>query len=476
MTFAEAVGVSALRAGIVAAFSVALAGPLQPMLRQSRVLILWPLLVPSLVLGFAYRNLSLSLLHHPGWNELLYAALLVVQGVPLAALVLHSLPSPSLSGSASHLLTLLRKGEEGRTLRRLAPRWKAWLHGPGPHRIIAASIVFLIAFQEAEVAALVRAPGWPEWLFMQQSGGAFLPDAWPYVRWPALLAGVVVLIPLACQWALQAGKSTLASPESTRADRPGSRTPRAVFAGWTIVSLTLAVLWPIVVIGPDAARGIGVVMNQPRFLGEIGDALMIGLISGLAAIGLTGGLLNVARRSAVGRVLLLAACVPGLLGGLVWGLMVKEGVNRWLPQLAETPVPLVFAVTLALVPRAILILLLLQDYGDEAATHLARLLSRHFRSAVRQSSDDLGWQMTGQRWFWGTSLLCLQGYLELSITFLLRPPNVSSAPVRLYNFLHYGRVPGLAAMLVLCLIAPIAVANAALTLRRLVLRLRAGAS
>ena len=80
--------------------------------------------------------------------------------------------------------------------------------------------------------------------------------------------------------------------------------------------------------------------------------------------------------------------------------------------------------------------------------------------------------MNGQRWFWGTAFVCLQGYLELSITFLLRPPNISPAPVRLYNFLHYGRVPGLAAMLVLCLVAPLVAANAVLTLRRWVIWIR----
>ncbi len=471
MTFAEAVGVSAVRAGCVAAVSVLLAGSLQPVLRRSPLLVLWPLLVPSLVLGFAYRNLSLSLLHHPVWNETLYTALLLIQGVPLAALVLHSLPAPSLSSSGRHLLMLLRSSESVRGTARLASRWTMWLHGSGPHRVIAASIVFLIAFQEAEVAALMRAPGWPEWLFMQQSGGAFLPDAWPYVRWPALLAGVVVLVPLACQFAIRGGAAG-SSLEPTRADQVTARAPRIVLSAWLVVGAALAILWPAIVIGPDAIRGIGVVARQPRFLGEIGDALMIGVISGLAAIGLTGGLMHTARRSVTGRALLLAALVPGLLGGLVWGLMVKEGVDRWVPQIAETPVPLVFAVTFALIPRAILVLLLLEDYGDTAAAHLGRLLARHFQSDVKRSSDDLGWRMTGHRWFWGTALLCLQGYLELSITFLLRPPNVSPAPVRLYNFLHYGRVPGLAAMLVLCLLAPIFVANLVLALRRLVLRLR----
>ena len=471
MTFAEAVGVSAARAGCVAAVSVLLAGSLQPVLRRSPLLVLWPLLVPSLVLGFAYRNLSLSLLHHPVWNEVLYSALLLIQGVPLAALVLHSLPTPSLSGSGRHLLMLLRVGETTRGTARLASPWTMWLHGPGPHRVIAASIVFLIAFQEAEVAALMRAPGWPEWLFMQQSGGSFLPDAWPYVRWPALLAGGVVLVPLACQLALRSHTGG-ASPEPTAADRVAARAPVIVLRVWLLASAGLAILWPVLVIGPDAVRGIGVVLGQPRFLGEIADALMIGVISGLAAIGLTGALMRIARRGLSGRALLLAALIPGLLGGLVWGLMVKERVDRWWPQIAETPVPLVFAVTFALIPRAILILLLLEDYGDAAATHLGRLLARHFRQDVKRSSDDLGWQMTGQRWFWGTALLCLQGYLELSITFLLRPPNVSPAPVRLYNFLHYGRVPGLAAMLVLCLVAPIFVANAVLMLRRIVLRLR----
>jgi hypothetical protein len=38
---------------------------------------------------------------------------------------------------------------------------------------------------------------------------------------------------------------------------------------------------------------------------------------------------------------------------------------------------------------------------------------------------------------------------------LLRPAGMAPAPMRLYNFLHYGHIPGLAAMLALVLVVPL---------------------
>ena len=56
-------------------------------------LLLTPYLTPAPVVGYAYGSFALSLLHHPAWNQLFYAALLWLKLAPLAALVLYFAPS-----------------------------------------------------------------------------------------------------------------------------------------------------------------------------------------------------------------------------------------------------------------------------------------------------------------------------------------------------------------------------------------------
>ena len=65
------------------------------------------------------------------------------------------------------------------------------------------------------------------------------------------------------------------------------------------------------------------------------------------------------------------------------------------------------------------------------------------------------WQMQGAGRFWTMALLFWWSYLELTLPSLLRPAGMAPAPMRLYNFLHYGHSPGLAAMLALVLAVPL---------------------
>jgi hypothetical protein len=472
MSFAAAVGWSMLRALVLAVFSVVIGRALQPQLRRSAAVVLWPLLVPSLVLGFAYRNLSLSLLHWPVLNELLYDVMHLVQLAPLAAIVLYSMPPPALSVGGLHCARTIWSSTERVSFPNRPSRWTAWLYGTGPHQMTAGAIVFLLVFQETDVAALMQVRGWPEWLFMQQSGGAFLTEAWPYVRWPALLAGLFVVAPLVWQSRVLFRSAGAGAGLSAGGREAGRTWSIVILSLWLTAATALLVGWPVWSIGHDASRGASVISSNPRFLREIFDALMIGLITGLAAVGIAGWLIEFSRGSLAGKVLLVLAMIPGLLGGMIWGLALKELVDLIAPALGGTPLPLVFGVTLLLLPKALLIVVMLREFGDDAAVHTVRLLDAHRSPSLRNVAAELRWQMHGLRWFWAIAIICFQGYLELSLTFLLRPPNIAPAPVRLYNFLHYGRVPGLAAMLVLSLAAPLALASGLLLGRRLVLHIR----
>ena len=94
-----------LRAGAVATLAVPAACALRRTLvaphRRVWVLLLAPYLMPALLVGYAYSNFSLALVHHPAANAAVYVMLLVLKLAPVAALALFFAPNP-LTAEARH--------------------------------------------------------------------------------------------------------------------------------------------------------------------------------------------------------------------------------------------------------------------------------------------------------------------------------------------------------------------------------------
>ncbi|MFK7821838.1 MAG: hypothetical protein AB8G99_24275, partial [Planctomycetaceae bacterium] len=167
--------------------------------------LLAPFLMPELLIGFVYRETTLRLvkeLADPNVTvalptqvrlpqtmdrplnsadvlaEVLYAALLLCRFVPVAALVLWFMPAPRLSAEAIHCRRLLLRTDTS-LFRRLRGHAGCFLRGPLMGTLPAFAIVFLLVFQEFEIASLMqisRAPiSWTVWLFDQNAGGVMLP-------------------------------------------------------------------------------------------------------------------------------------------------------------------------------------------------------------------------------------------------------------------------------------------------------------
>jgi hypothetical protein len=180
--------------------------------------------------------------------------------------------------------------------------------------------------------------------------------------------------------------------------------------------------------------------------------------------------------------------LPGLLGSLALGLAVFEFCQRIGVQPSYSPVPLVAAMVLFLLPRALAMRMMLHRSEGQSNLFLARQMERrevsgqrrevrderlepakepvavsgHLPSAIRHSPVNpqlscrsIVWRLQGAGRFWTLALLFWWSYLELTLPSLLRPAGMAPAPMRLYNFLHYGHIPGLAAMLVVVLGVPV---------------------
>ena len=154
------------------------------------------------------------------------------------------------------------------------------------------------------------------------------------------------------------------------------------------------------------------------------------------------------------RLVWVAALLPGLLGSLALGLTIFEICQRLGVQPSYSPVPLVVAMVLFLLPRALAMQAMLRRNEQQAGVFLAESLAELSGPRGRQGAAIL-WRIRDAGRFWALALLFWWSYLELTLPALLRPAGMAPAPLRLYNFLHYGHIPGLAAMLAVVLAVPV---------------------
>jgi ABC-type Fe3+ transport system permease subunit len=466
VSLAESCGWTLARSLLLALAAVPLAwwlrGRISALDRHRRIL-LWTLLLvpfftPALLTGFGYSQISLSLVRYPGWNEALYAMLVGLRLV--AALILSFAPPPPVSATALHCARLLSAGIRDR-LGRVRYVFPFIVRGPLRDAFPAAAIVFLMTFQEFETASLMGVTSWTVWLFDAQAGGLPLGESLRQSLLPTLSEAIVLGTFLAI-----AARSRLLP--AARRQLPGRISPQQSQAACllAVVACTIVTGVPLYRVGRDAFRGVPALVESPQMIGETAAAIGFGVSSGAAAMLLAAGFRTlVAHRTSAwrrhtGAALAIACSLPGLLGSLVVSLS-----TLWLFQqpllsaLYDTPLPAAIALTLFLLPRAVLLQLLFATIAPAAAVHLARVLS---------TAADLLWRLKLRRQFLAAGMICIWGYLELTPVAILAPPGLISAPVRLYNLMHYGRSYLVSALTLIAMLVPPLLLALLAGLRRLV--------
>lgn len=417
-------------------------------------LLLVPLITPALMTGYAYSSFSLSLIRHPVWNEVLYAALVALRFLIAAVLVVHLAPAPPVSASAMHVARLGRRTAQGGT----GPPWQLWIHGPQRASFPAAAVMFLLVFQEFEIASLMNTTSWTVWLFDAQAGGLDLRRAVRLTLLPGLIQ-LLVLLPLAWFALPSLSLPPIAS------DRLPGRSRRRTALVWTVaVAGCVSVLGiPLLFIGRDAVKGIVPVLRNRQMVEEVVIAAGVGSGAGVTAMLLAALLLHWGVGGA-GRPMCRGAwtaaavfAVPGMLGSLSISLVVL-----WLFQqpafrgLYDTLIPAIVALIVYLFPRALLLLLVFAAMTPQSSLHVVQQLKSSPVKWHRAAAGELRWRLAWQRHCLAAGLLCVWGYLELTPYSILAPPGMTAAPVRLYNLMHYGRSNVLSAMTLLTMLSPAA--------------------
>ncbi|MCE9611030.1 MAG: hypothetical protein K8R23_12620 [Chthoniobacter sp.] len=422
---------SAVRALGIAGLAILLAPMLARLLAHTHgsrrtlawALLLAPLFTPALLVSYAYAPVAVRLMSTPGGVAALYSFALTLKLVPVAALILHFVP-PVISPEALRCHALLVPARWA--------RWKFRVRAAGRAPWLAGGIVFLLAFTDFELASLWSLKTWTVALFDAQVGGMALSASLRLAALPLGL-GLAVL-------ALVIRLPAVAVTPPGRSPAPGRavRGPLLVYLGGAAL---LGCGWPLLRVAGQASAGLRAVAENFVLAQELAASV------GCAAVAAVAAWLLIAWMTPR-RQTALALAVPGLLGALLLSLLLLAAFQSAVLRPAyDTPLPLLLALTLLLLPFALPLRWLLDAQRRDPALHLARLAG----------SSALVWRLdTGRRWLAAFLLFCW-AYFDFTAGSILAPVGLTPVFVRLHNLAHYGQTAVLSAMFLAAFAAPVAV-------------------
>jgi ABC-type spermidine/putrescine transport system permease subunit II len=223
-----------------------------------------------------------------------------------------------------------------------------------------------------------------------------------------------------------------------------------LLTAYLVLAACIAALIPVGVLLCQALPGWPSFFAHPRLLAEMTHSA---LLAGAAA---TTALLFAAV--VLGRrALAIICCLPGLLGALALALALLAFFQQpLLRSLRDSPIPLLVALILLILPMAILLEFFLGAIRRSAELHLARQCGA--RGVV--------WQLEGRCTYAAFVLLFCAAYFEFTAGALLAPAGSTPIFVRLHNLAHYGSTAVLAAMMCAALAPPLFLCVAAPLVRR----------
>lgn len=431
-------------------------------------------LCPPLLVGYHYNGGLLTLSQSPTWripqlpgwescrelvasrlplaSELWLITLIAARALPIGVLAATLLTPARSIALQSHLARLQLGRRDLPTWQRWGGLLQTWLRGWVQQGAAGWVLMFLLGFQEFELATRLGRPAWTAWLIDALAAG---------VPWHDCLTRL--LVPVTLQLMLLVGLGWITTRpvsgggQSHQQPPAPSRMTRwlawgaTLWAAWWIVGLPLGSLLR------DASRGTTALLRQPAtvrlLLRESTVGWLVSGLAGLAALAVAGWFFRRGRPGSRQRARLVPIwLVPGLLGSLALALVAMRVTGSVGGSgLGRTVIPWVLTTVLWLLPRAACLVALAGRLISPQAVHIARLLRGRPGDCRAGEGDRLLFRhlWLGRYWLW--CLLCQMAFFELPLAQLLAPAGMASAPVSLYTQMHYGRADVLSAMTVLVL-------------------------
>ena len=359
------------------------------------------------------------------FSELHYSMFVLMRMAPLAMLFVWLFP-PSLSTESLRSFELMSPLP---WLHRL--RWR--IAGYMQEFRSLFCVMFLLVFQEFDLAACWNARSWTITLFDAQAGGLALGESLKMMIWPLAIEGVILALLLT----RGSVTSRQVSRDLSTSDRGAMGEPMAV----TLIVLTFgffSFLGPMRLLSAGV-KGLPIALENFALTREVTNSMILALVSSISAWLL-------ACWAEGNRVRVMTLALPGLLGSLVLSLILLAVFQvPPLHLLRGSPLPVLLALILMLMPCALFVRHILSRATQSEAAHLALL----------SGARSVRWQLTKRPALWGGALLFLQAYGDFTANSLLAPPALTSAFSRIFNLMHYGQTSVLSAMLLITLTVPL---------------------
>ncbi len=413
-----------------------------------------PLIMPELVIGFTYRLTAQQLTDSVWGTELLYAVLVLVRSCAVCSLVRLLLSRSVVTQESIHSWRLLHRSNSTAQWNHL----KLLVTGPWRSALVAWCLTALVAFQDFETAALVQVDRhpvvWTVWLFDANAGNQHLNHSLKLILAPVLFE-LLLLIP----GLLLIGRGDhRAMMAPTLILRPGEVRSRPLKT-WIAFLVTLAggvlmIGWPVIVSVPELVSGFTVVSGDVQgILQQESTTFGFSVVAAMLAMSTA-----VLLRRGNNAVLTCACLAPGLAGSLALSLTLL-----WMFQLPgirwfwDTWLPLLIGQSLFLLPRAWVLLFVLESVVSEESHKSAHLLlqgnRQHRLAAVR-----ILWRLSHLKWLAAVTLLCHWCTWDVTTASILRPVTIEPMVTRLYREMHFSRTESLTALALITALVPIIVA------------------
>jgi iron(III) transport system permease protein len=436
----------------------------------------FPVFVPELLAGYSYANFSLNLVQWSWLNEVLYFLLLFIKVLPVSVIIFYLSPPPEISESALYCEDLLKRNSFVKK-QNVYHKWLGIYKGYQTQVLFVFAVTFLYAFQEFQVASLLGftyqnrhyPASWPVWLFDAQSTGMLHSETMKRMVFP-LLCEIVVVIPLIFVMVKFSGNPARSQSYSC----PFSKSARKWIIGYGILSLICFVLIPFFVIGSEFAVGWKTILQNSKYFTEILTGLSLSLVASVITVLLSSRLslyLIKKKKNKFSGVYLALLMLPGFFGSLILSLSMFDVFQGELfSRFLDTLIPYFVAMLFFLLPRILILQILFLIREKRESYALIEMMNTNL-SSYRSNVQNLKWHLKYRHQFWLVCLGSMWGYWDLTISSILLPARYSTATVRLYNLMHYGRSETLSAMLVFAIIIPVVVIALFYFLRKPALRI-----
>lgn len=461
MSLTTICGVTVLRSLIISLIGVFLCQRLSSLIERTEarftffvwLVILAPVLVPELIVGYTWSLLTTQLIHFPVLAEAVYSTLVLLRVVPVGIICYHMTAQTQISVEAD----FIRKSASiaGNPISRFPAQWSFFLRKTFVRIFPVWCLLFLLSFQEFEMASLLYLNSWTVWIFDAQAGGVPVRETLVYLMGPLiievmLMAGVLYLLR-----SLEQQPSYLQQQRHSKVNR----LRRILAVSYLVIATCCVVLVPLAMLGWGGLLSLkSVLQNRIQVMGTLQECawgVLYASTSGIAAWGLATCFFN-RKQSRFIKAMGLMCCVPGLSGSLTLALVIATFfLSRSGNWLYGTPVPVLLGFVLYLFPRAVFIKLIFQKQEENDSLFLAHLLKQSVCLHQSENGGRLMWVTRGRVQYWSVAVLAFWVYWDVTISSILAPNSGMTSAVRLYGLMHYGQTSVLSAISLISCCVPV---------------------